>query len=314
MKRKFSLAAVVILTWVVLLGYLTVDFIQKAPNQFFQLRFDWDSAETSAVYHNVVIDSISHDFLQLQKQQQFSDITNQETYRIQNDGIDSYFRATEIEEMRATVQLKGVRWLNTIPDKSISHVSFSVLNLPLKQKGEKTITTIGDSQLTWREARDFRKALKNKNEDLVFEGLTKDVNAFPFVGGVFTRISEIKEVVPQITPTEYYVLFFGAQDKATDIVQLQQDVCAIFEILNGFSETKKVFLISLPPSSNKAVMQYNNKFNALASNCAKSYEKIVRIDLSELFKNENNYLLEDNVHLNEKGNQILIKKLAKLLI
>jgi|GEM_PF-885294 len=314
MKRKFSLAAVVILTWVVLFGYLTVDFIQKAPNQFYQLRFDWDRAETSAVYHDVEIDSISHDFLQLQKPPQFLGITNQETYRIQNDGIDSYFRATEIEVMRATVQLKGVRWLNTIPDKSISHVSFSVLNLPLKQKGEKTITTIGDSQLTWREARDFRKALKNKNEDLVFKGLTKDVNALPFVGGVFTRISEIKEVVPQITPTEYYVLFFGAQDKATDIVQLQQDVCAIFEILNGFSETKKVFLISLPPSSNKAVMQYNNKFNALASNCAKSYEKIVRIDLSELFKNENNYLLEDNVHLNEKGNQILIKKLAKLLI
>jgi len=313
MSNKLSFWVIVTATWVVLLGYLTFDFIQKAPSQFFQLRFDWDKAETTATYDGVAIDSVSHDFLQLKKLEQFAGITNQKTYRLKNGKIDSYFRVTEIEETPVSLKLKGVRWLNTIPDKSTSQAAFSILELPLKQEGTKTVTTIGDSQLTWREARDFRKTLKNRNDQLVFKGLTKDVNAFPFLGGVFTRISEIKRLLPKIAPTEYYIVFFGAQDKATDKGQLQDDVCAIFDTLSGFSETKKILFVSLPPSSDSSVALYNQEFNAMASGCAKPHEKIMTIDLFELFKNENNYLLEDRIHLNEKGNRILTKKLATLL-
>ncbi len=172
---------------------------------------------------------------------------------------------------------------------------------------------MGDSEMIWQEARDLRKKLHLKNQDLVFLGAQKDVNGFAHEASVYNTSQEILNHIDKIPTAENYVLFLGAQDKKTDQTLLKESVCKILEKLASRNQTKKIIAISLPPSNDENFENYNLAFNEILTECIASNEKSVLIPLHERLQEESDYLMPDGVHMNEKGYSILVKLLDKSL-
>lgn len=311
-KKRFPPFYVFVLTWCILLMFLSFDFIKNGHKFFIQLNFDWKKAQTIESFDEVTIDSLSHEFLKIKNTFKNTDLfTNYHSYSLGGQK-DSYFRTSSISVNDDAIIFTGVKWLNRIPDKSIKKSALKIVDLPLLQSGNKTLITLGDSQMLWRDGREFRKNL-SKNDNLLLLGSEKDVYGYPHEASVYATAKDILEKVSEIETAEYYVLFFGAHNKKTPPEVLSDQVCEILEALKEKKQTKEVLLITLPPSSNPTFDAYNKNFNEILLFCSQSEDKITIVDLYNRLKNEQEYLLEDQVHLNEKGYGILNKLLLKQL-
>lgn len=298
-----------ILTWILLFVYLSFDFIYKAHENFVQFSFDWSQQETLKTFQKVSLDSISHDYLAISSNyESFSDLDKNDSFKLTTGNNVYYYRATSILFEDTQTQFKGIVWINNIPNKQSVEGMLEVIKLPLKQSGKKAFTTIGDSQIIWSWAKEFRKKLAKK-EDVIFYGTEKDVYNYPFVGGVFTKTSTLVEDVKQMERTPNYILFFGAQDKAVNFEDLKINIKKLIDYISTKPITEKIFWISLPPSHQPKFQKYNHKFNAIIRECAAENELIILIDSDTIFKNEQDYLWEDGVHLNEKGYDMILREL-----
>ena len=219
-----------------------------------------------------------------------------------------YFRSSNIVIRDSTIVFSGVKWINQIPKKNLKHTAMEVLNLPLIQPQGKTTTTLGDSQIIWRDASSFRKTLSLKF-DLFFVGRKSDVFGYPYEGGVFDKTTDLLEKIPNIEPTAYYILFFGAQDKKTDKNQLYENICEILNLLVNKKGVEQVFVITLPPSPVLKINKYNLSFNYKLLACAKSHLNLKIVDLYKYLEDKKGYLLKDSVHLNVNGYLFLNKLL-----
>ena len=85
-----------------------------------------------------------------------------------------------------------------------------------------------------------------------------------------------------------------------------------FKLLLKRSGTGKILVITLPPSTNPEFNNYNQIFNKILLKEAGN-KRIKTININEYLQKEENYLYEDNVHLNKKGycllNKLLIEEL-----
>lgn len=301
----------IITTWIILLLYLTINFTQNADKSFIQLKFDWKNKRLIREYPNVLIDSISHDFLMIKNDFEIKTFLNPNNTFTVEDGKKSFFRSTNVKIDDDRIIFSGLKWINKTPNFLIKETKLQIVDLPLIQLGNRTITTIGDSEIIWGEGRNFRKNL-SKNKDLVFLGNNKDVYGYPYEGHLTATTKDIIKALPKIAPTEIYILFFGAHDKRTTNQNiLYRDVCETLRVLLNREETEEVFVITLPPSTNMAFNNFNNLFNEILINCSKINSKIRIVNLNEYLKDKNDYLLEDEVHLNAKGYHFLNKLLKK---
>ena len=306
-----KMRSILLTTSVLLFLYLIFDFIKKAPEKFIQFSFDWSNTKTIQEIPEVTLDSISHDFLAVSKtKKELSFLNKNNSFKLTIQKKDYYFRATTIIIKNTNAIFKGVVWINNIPDKKNRLGSLAIITLPLIQSGSKAITTIGDSQIIWTWGKEFRKNLAKK-EPLVFYGNQRDVFNYPFVGGVFTKTKDLVNDIKNIESTPNYILFFGAQDKMSKLPQLEKDIDTLINYLSTDSITENIYWISIPPSSNKTFQKYNSKFNSFVKEHASKNKKIVVIDSKLVFKNEQDFLLHDEVHLNEKGYYLLQKALRK---
>ncbi|SMC33355.1 Lysophospholipase L1 [Moheibacter sediminis] len=294
--------------------YLGYNFFKKPNEILFQMNYDWENVSLIDSVGNVDIDSVSFDYFSVKNNFKVNPtVSTNNTYKLGTPKTTYYFRASELEIATDQINFSGVRWINGHPEKYLKSGILEIINLPLKEEGKKTVVTIGDSELIWQEARDLRKKLHLKNQNLLFLGSKKDVNGFAHEASVYITSQEILNNIDQIPAAENYVLFFGAQDKKTDKNLLEQNVCKILEILASRNETKKIITISLPPSNNDDFEKYNIAFNEILKECTASNEKSVLIPLHERLQEESEYLMQDGVHMNEKGYSILVKLLDKSL-
>lgn len=310
--NKMPPHSVIIVIWVGLLIYLTFDFGAKANVNFVQFNYDWKNIEVLQTVGKMDIDSISHDYISFKNNLQFPDnLDENNTFFLKNDQ-KTYFRTSEILIDNNHIVFSGVKWINHIPDKNTKEGTLQAINLPLIQTEGKTTLTLGDSQIIWREARELRKNLLVKKK-LSYVGNKTDPYGYPYEGGTFDTSSEILKKVANAPSAEYYILFFGAQDKMVDVELLDKNICEILDILENRTATEKIFAVNLPPSTNKFYNDYNNHFNAQLAQCAAQNKKVQIVDLNHFLLDKKNYLSEDHVHLNEKGylylNKLLIQEI-----
>lgn len=303
---------VIVVIWVVLLIYLTFDFFGKANVNFVQFNYDWDASEVIGEVKNVEIDSFSHDYISFKNNFKIPKIIDRNnTFLLKNHG-ESYFRTSEILNDSVHIIFTGVKWINQAPKENIKHANLEIINLPIIQPKGKTTLTLGDSQIIWREGRELRRNLLQK-KTLLYVGAQTDVYGYPYVGGTFDNTNDLLQKLPNAPHSDYYILFFGAQDKGLDKEILKENICTILELLQNKTETEKVFIITLPPSSNPSFNAYNEFFNAEVYKCAAQYNKVQIVDLNHFLLDKKNYLSEDQVHLNETGylylNKLLIQEI-----
>lgn len=300
----------ILIIWGLLLCYLTFNFITKANVNFVQFNYDWDALEVIDTVGVVEIDSIANDYISIKNNfQPPLSLNNHNTFSLKNNQ-KNYFRAAEIISDTNEIVFLGVKWINQIPQKIDKLNSLEIIDLPIIQSKGKTILTLGDSQIIWHEARELRKNLLLKKK-LFFVGAQTDTYGYPYEGGTFNTSSEILRKSLSAPSAAYYILFFGAQDKRTDKQLLNENICDILEALHNKPETEMIFAITLPPSSNPTFDTYNNLFNARLQECAAQFENVKIVDLYNFLLDKNNYLSEDEVHLNTKGYLYLNKLLSQ---
>ncbi|MBA3985198.1 MAG: SGNH/GDSL hydrolase family protein [Flavobacteriales bacterium] len=313
MQPKLPSKKSIILVWALLVGYLTYLFLYKSTADFFQLNYNWDVITVIENLGEVTVDSLSHDYVVLKNDlKEINNINLLHTFLIEQEE-KSYFRASTIAFSEKQILFSGVKWINGMPKKQMHSPTFQILNLPVIQNGTKTITTIGDSQMLWQDGRDFRKNLHLKNKDLVFKGNYKDVNGYPHEAGIYNTSNDILKMLPDISSTSHYILFFGAHDKRTNMETLKAEVCEILNTLTLRQQTKKIVVLNLPPSPVKEFNDFNKAFNKVLSSCVLYNETVKTISLYEELGDQSDYLMEDNVHLNERGLKVAVKLLNKAL-
>lgn len=300
----------IVIIWGVLLTYLIFNFLGKANVNFVQFNYDWDATKVLKNIGAVEIDSISHDYIAFKNYIQLPENVNQNNTFLLKNNQESYFRASEILLDSTKVIFSGVKWINQIPNKDSKKGMLDVIDLPLIQPKGKTTLTVGDSQIIWREARELRKNLLQKNK-LFFVGSQTDAYGYPYEGGTFDTSIEILKKIPNFPSAEYIILFFGAQDKKVNKELLDANICEILKSLQNREETKTVFTITLPPSSNASYNAYNNTFNLKLKECAAQFEKVQIVDFNTFLKDKTNYLSEDQIHLNTNGYLYLNKLLTQ---
>ena len=313
MKDRIPSKFIFISTWLVLLFYLTLEFVFNANTTFMQLNYNWKKLTVVETINNVIIDSIANDYVVFLPFSHFETrlFNSKHTFSINGDKR-SYFRSTNINQTDTSIIFSGVKWINRFPTNIDNKTTLQIIDVQLIQPGVRTVTTIGDSQMIWREGRNFRKNL-SINKDLVFKGRNIDIYGYPNEANMVVTSERILNNLTNIEPTHNYILFFGAHDKNKDFEGLVETTCKIFELLNQRNETESIFVITLPPSSVLEFEEYNSKFNSILKKCAERIEKIKIVDLYKSLKNEQNYLYQDNVHLNQKGFNILNKLLLNEL-
>lgn len=304
----------IVFIWVILMIYLGYNFFKKPNEILFQMSYDWENVSLIDSVGNIDIDSVSFDYISIKNNFRVNPtVSTNNTYKVGTPKTTYYFRTSELAVSDSQIVFSGVRWINGHPEKYLKSGILEIIDLPLKENGKKSVVTIGDSEMIWQEARDLRKKLHLKNQDLVFLGTKKDVNGFAHEASVYTTSQEILNNIDNIPVAEYYILFFGAQDKSTDKNLLKENVCRILKNLSERKQTKKIITVSLPPSNIEAFEKFNTDYNEILKDCTAANEKSVIIPLYERLKDENDYLMEDGAHLNEKGYSILVKLLDKSL-
>lgn len=304
----------IVFIWIILMVYLGYNFFKKPSDIFFQMTYDWENAQLIDSVGSVNIDSVSFDFLVLKNNLANSqNISTDHTYKLSTPKTAYYFRTSDLIRSEYSILFSGVRWINGYPENHLKSGNLEIIDLPLKQEGTKTVVTVGDSEMIWQSGRDLRKWLFLKNQDLVFLGSRKDVNGFSHEASVYATAEEILNDLDNIPAAENYVLFFGAHDKQTEKSKLQNQVCKVISGLAGRPGTRKVIVISLPPSFVQDFEAYNIAYNEILKECTDVHDKSVLVPLYERLKEDNEYLMEDGVHLNEKGYSILVKLLDKSL-
>ncbi|TXD74773.1 hypothetical protein ESU54_00855 [Aequorivita antarctica] len=300
----------IVIIWGALLGYLIFNFIGKANVNFVQFNYDWDASEVIGTFGAVEIDSIANDYISIKNNfQPPRSFDSNNTFLLKNNQ-ESYFRASEILSDSSKIVFSGVKWINQIPNKTSKQNSIEIIDLPLIQPKGKTTLTIGDSQIIWREARELRKNLLRKKK-LFFVGSQTDAYGYPYEGGTFNTSSDILIKSLNAPSAAYYILFFGAQDKRMDKQLLNKNICDILESLQNKPKTEKIFVITLPPSSNPTFDAYNNLFNKRLQECVAQFKNAQIVDLHNFLIDKKDYLSEDEVHLNTKGYLYLNKLLTQ---
>lgn len=304
----------IVFIWVILMIYLGYNFFKKPNEILFQMSYDWEDMSLLDSIGKVDVDSVSFDLFIVKNNFKVNPtVSTNNTYKLATLKTAYFFRTSDVIISDKNIVFSGVRWINGYPEKDLKSGILEIIDLPLKEEGKKSVVTIGDSEMIWQEARDLRKKLHLKNQDLVFLGSKKDVNGFAHEASVYTNSKEILDNLDKIPVAENYVLFFGAQDKETEKSMLRENVCQIITKLSSRDRTKKIIAISLPPSDNPTFEKYNVSFNEILKECISENNKSVLIPLHERLKEENEYLMPDGVHMNEKGYSILVKLLDKSL-
>ncbi len=301
---------IILFIWVILLLYLVHDFTRKASRNFVQFNYNWDASKVLGNLGKVEIDSISHDFISFKNNFKFQErFSNNNTFLLRNNQ-ETFFRASEIITDGSKIVFSGVKWINQIPNNIDNSGNLEVVDLPLIQPAGKKTITIGDSQIIWREARELRKNLAQKKK-LLFVGSQRDAYGYPYEGGTFDTSAEILKKIETAQQASFYILFFGAQDKGVDKQTMNENICEILNLLQNKENTETIFAITLPPSTNDVYNNFNNAFNVRLKQCAALLKKVQIVDFNFFLKDKNNYLSEDEIHLNKKGYLFLNKLLTQ---
>lgn len=298
------------ITWFLILIYLVLDFCLKADRTFLPLNYKWKELTLIETIENVTIDTVSLDYLKINSTNDLINNTNTFCLKLERP---HYFKTTSVKKTDSTVAFIGLRWLNGTPNLNIRNTTLQIVDLPLKQKGNVTVTTIGDSQMLWRDGREFRKNLSTKNKSLYFKGKNRDVYGYPCEAETFVTAKNIEENIKDIKDVQNYILFFGAHDKNKNKEEITESVKNIFKTLSFRKETQKVLVVTLPPSPVFVFEEHNKKFNNILKKCANDYKNIIIIDLYKQLNFKKGYLRQDNVHLNKYGHNLLSKLILKSL-
>lgn len=293
------------ITLLVLLAFLTLDFILDANNLFFQLNYSWDKEKTITKNIEITIDSLSYDYLSFKKGDIDINKLNEKYTFCLNDKY--YYRCVRILDKNNVIRLIGGFWINNRPKKTEIKGKRFVLKqveLPIQQSGKKTVCMIGDSQITWLYGKNTRKEIYESNKDIKFVGDLMDLYGFPYQSDIFNNSQKVLNTIKSIPKAEIYIIFLGAHE--TTVKETIDNIISIIDILT--KRNSKTILVNPPKYLNENKTTINENFSEII-NLVHKNKLVSVIDLSTILKTPEQFLLSDGIHLNKSGHSILTEQI-----
>ena len=298
----------IVITFLVLVTWFGIKFVNKANDLFFQLNYNWNEKEIIKEYGEVTLDSVTYNFLSiyLDKNIQLNPLI---TYKLHNN--DSYyFRYTYALTKNNNYRFFGVEWITETPSSENKTYSFSEINLPLNQKDGVSMITLGDQYLITNEAKYFRKFLA-QNNSFFFKGTYNDVFNYPHEAINKNTSIKIISQLENIEPADTFVLFFGAEDNLTSAKEIKKNIEIIINKLRVEKKAKKIIFITLPPSKIDVVNKHNIDYNKIIEELAE-VSNVIILDSYALFKDDiEKYIRKDGISLSKDAYYLLAKKVSE---
>lgn len=314
MKQDKSTQNLNALAGIVFLLVVIFKYQTKIETYFFQFRYNWGEEKViSTLTKNIIPDSLGIDFLSIKTDPNSIDKyvnANQAYCLVANERY--YFRATNVLKQKNNITFKGIVWITTPPQISKEEkVNLEMVELNILQKGTHKVMTLGDSQTIWRYAREFRKAISEKNKNVNFVGTQKDVYGFPYSGGVFATSREILEIAKKPLNIDTLILFFGAHDKEKRKEEIIENLRLLRDELKS-KEINSIIVISLPNSEKTDVHLYNNWFNEQLETNFQKLDNVHFLEIDEILSHQSHkFLMSDKVHLNRDAYSLLSNMITK---
>lgn len=296
----------VITILLVTLGF-GIKFISSSNQQFFQLNFDWDKEKPNNDLGNVILDSVSYNYVKISNKD--FNPNSQQTYKLSNKKESYYFRYVYALKGTGNLQFKGVEWITDIPESIGVKYIIEEVFLPLKEGTGPTIVTVGDRLLVENEAKYYRKDLANLSA-VNFKGEYYDVFDFPHEAFKEQTSESILAKIKKLPLATYYVLMYGTNENLDSLGIFQKNTAEIINDLQA-KNPKKIILIALPPSRDAMINEKNREINAVFLELSKA-NNCELIDTFQLFsENLDKYIRKDGRNITRDGYFELAKETAK---
>ncbi|WP_299363764.1 hypothetical protein [Winogradskyella sp.] len=298
---------VIFITVVSILIYLVIDFQIKGRKAFFQLNYDWSSLKVLEKYKDVEMDSVSYDFLSLKTNSKIStkSMSIYDTFSLNNK---YYFRSSSITNTKNIIEFRGLYWINIRPKIDEHIYEFSIVDLGLKQQGSNSVCMIGDSQLTWLDLKYIRKDINHKLKHVNFVGNYSDVFGYKYNVKLLNNSDLIFREIDNIPKSDTYIFFIGAHEK--NVKNSSKNINGILNKLLSYES--KVILVSPPAYLQPDLEVIEKELKSIYSRF-KSNSNVLIIDLDKQLANQANVFMEDGIHLNKLGREILTANLIESL-
>ena len=180
--------------------------------------------------------------------------------------------------------------------------------MPIIQKGKRTVCMIGDSQLNWLEGKYTRKNIFKKSRNIKFVGNYKDVFGFPYQAEILNNTKTLLDNITKVPNSDTYVLFIGAHESARYNIEDNLNKIIFFLL----SKRSNLILIVPPNYTNSNLLKKEEVIKRVYLEY-KGHPKVKIIDLSEILDSPDLFLMNDGIHLNLFGHQILTSYLIDAL-
>ncbi|MDP2686912.1 MAG: SGNH/GDSL hydrolase family protein [Aequorivita sp.] len=301
-SNKIMLTTILLVT----LGF-GIKFITSSNQQFFQLNFDWDKEQPIKEVGAATLDSVSYNFVKINKNDFWPDPQN--TYKLSTKTDNYYFRYVFAIKDPSGIQFKGVEWITDIPESIGIEYKIEEVFLPLKKGTGPAVVTIGDKLLIENEAKYYRKDLTGIYS-VVFKGNNSDVFNFSHEAKKHQTSVSILNGIKKIPSADYYVLMYGTNEELDSLGTFQKNSKKIIDTLQT-NLPQKIVLIMLPPSRDAIINQRNSKINDVFLELSKTND-LELIDTFQLFsENLDKYIRKDGISISRDGYYELAKETVK---
>lgn len=297
-------------TFLGLLIYLTIDFFQKKEENFWQFNYNWAEIETIQELGKVGLDSVHVNYLEISTNKNVS-TEDVHTIALGEGANKSYFNFENAYVSNQKIKFTGGFWVLNNPVKQRKNIEAELINLPLKQTGDLKINIITDSQLLWRGGRNFRKWLKEKNNNLYFVGNQIDLYGFPYNGEIVNTTEKTLNNRSDIPKADLYVISLGTHESQRTIQESVKNYKKLMKELQQKNNSATIFIVNAPPSLDKRRNTYNKKLNKALATIANA-EQVQIIDFYQLVENNyKNLLAQDQIHYQSEAYKMLVNHINK---
>tara|TARA_R110000868_G_scaffold162747_1_gene394230 strand:+ start:6076 stop:6990 length:915 start_codon:yes stop_codon:yes gene_type:complete len=288
------------------LTHLTWSFIFVESNNYSSLNYNWSKTKEIKVFENVVIDSVSENFLRLVTTKKLN-VKPFSTYKIKNKYKTYFFRFNYSIPGDKEITFKDLIWLNTMPKIENKKFYLIEVDLPIKETKGVNVTTIGDDQIFQNEAKYFRKELRRIN-NVNFFGDKKDIYGFNYIGNKNLTFQYLNNNYLEVPKTEYYVIMLKPEDNI-EIAYLNLKEFILKVISKKRAE--KIILITLP-IYNESISTLRD-FNIKLINFSKENKNIFLVDSNLILKGMPNFYRKSINEISKEGYERLAKQVSKIL-
>ncbi len=309
MNNGFPSDKIMKITLGLLFVWYLILFYIEGKNHFTFLRFDFSNARPSGSAVPVRIDSFSYDLLRFRFLQNKISLHPDTTYALSaNRQTPVYFRFIYQSADTPFVQLNGLRWIPQVPINLNDTLYLQAYDIPVIQKGQTTVMTLGDEWIYFNEAKNFRRFLA-EGRSFRFLGSHRDLYGYPAEADYKRNYAQWDSITAIVPRADYYIVFL---DEFCKPYLSEKDLTEIFNKLVKNLEKhrpRKIYWINFPLNPGNKDFECHQKINRVLEHLPQGNWQILNTD--SLIGNRPEYWLPGRRYLNAAAYRRIANELKK---